>query len=338
MATLFLCNMKAILNHLFEHKTFSHAQSREILTNIAQGKYNNSQMAAFMTAYCMRSITVDELEGFRDAMLDLCLPVEIEADDLIDLCGTGGDGKDTFNISTLASFVVAGAGYHVAKHGNYGVSSGCGSSNVMEYLGYNFTNDTDEIKRSMDRANICFLHAPLFHPAMKTVAPIRRELGVKTFFNMLGPMVNPAKPKNQLVGVYNLELARLYAYLYQKSAANYTIVNALDGYDEVSLTCDFKTFSIDGERINHIDALGFDKLNPQQIVGGHSISESAEIFVNVLSGSGTDAQQNVVLCNAALAIRTIHPAKTFGDCYYEAEESLLGKKALQSFKSLIKAN
>jgi anthranilate phosphoribosyltransferase len=330
--------MKAILNHLFEHKTFSREQSKDILTNIAQGKYNNSQMAAFMTAYCMRSITVDELEGFRDAMLDLCLPVDLQNDDLIDLCGTGGDGKDTFNISTLASFVVAGAGYHVAKHGNYGVSSGCGSSNVMEHLGYSFTNNTDEVKRSMDRSNICFLHAPLFHPAMKTVAPIRRELGVKTFFNMLGPLVNPAKPKNQLVGVYNLDLARLYAYLYQKSNAKYTIVNALDGYDEVSLTGDFKTFSAEGEKINSIEGLGFDKLDPSAIAGGHTVSDSAAVFTTVLNAEGTDAQHNVVLCNAALAIRTINPDKSFGDCFYEAESSLLGKKALASFKNLINAN
>ena len=327
--------MKSILNHLFEHKTFSRNESKEILTNIAQGKYNNSQMAAFMTAYCMRSITVDELEGFRDAMLDLCLQVEIEADNLIDLCGTGGDGKDTFNISTLASFVVAGAGYKVAKHGNYGVSSGCGSSNVMEFLGYQFTNDIDKVKKSADVANICFLHAPLFHPAMKTVAPIRRELAVKTFFNMLGPMVNPAKPNNQMVGVYNLELARLYAYLYQKSSVKYTIVNALEGYDEVSLTCDFKTFSADGEKINTLDQLGFQKIDPESIKGGHSIQESAEIFKKVLNGDGTPQQQDVVLCNAALAIRTIEPAKSFADCYYEAEESLMGKKALNSFNRLL---
>lgn len=303
--------------------------------NIARGQYNNSQMAAFMTAYCMRSITVDELEGFRDAMLELCLPIDLGTNDLIDLCGTGGDGKDTFNISTLASFVVAGAGYKVAKHGNYGVSSGCGSSNVMEYLGYRFTNDTDQLKRNADEANICFLHAPLFHPAMKTVAPIRKELGVKTFFNMLGPLVNPAKPLNQLVGVFNLELARVYAYLYQKSDANYTIVNALEGYDEVSLTCDFKTFSADGEKINTVEDLGFEKLNPREIAGGETVSESAAIFSNVLKGDGTSAQNNVVLANAALAIRTINPEKTFADCYYEAEEALLSKKALISFNRLI---
>lgn len=327
--------MKHILNHLFENKTFTREESKNILTIIAQGKFNNSQMAAFMTAYCMRSITVNELEGFRDAMLDLCLPIDLQTDEVIDLCGTGGDGKDTFNISTLASFVVAGAGYRVAKHGNYGVSSGCGSSNVMEHLGYQFTNDTDKLRRSINDANICFLHAPLFHPAMKTVAPIRRELGVKTFFNMLGPMVNPAKPKNQLVGVYNLELARIYAYLYQKSTTKYTIVNALEGYDEISLTCDFKTFSADGEKINSIEYLGFERLNPEQITGGETIAESADIFMKVLNNEATTAQNNVVLANAALAIKTIHPQKSFGDCFYEAEEALNNKKALRSFKTLL---
>jgi len=327
--------MKQILNHLFEHKTFSKAESKNILTNIAQGKYNNSQMAAFMTAYCMRNITVDELEGFRDAMLELCLPVELPSDELIDLCGTGGDGKDTFNISTLASFVVAGAGYKVAKHGNYGVSSGCGSSNVMEYLGYKFTSEIGTLKKNLDEANICFLHAPLFHPAMKTVAPIRRELGVKTFFNMLGPLVNPARPKNQIVGVFSLELARVYAYLYQKSAKNYTILHALEGYDEVSLTCDFKTFSKSGEKINSITDLGFEKLNPKEIAGGSTVPESADIFISVLVGEATTAQTNVVLCNAALAIQTLQPNKSFGDCFYEAEDSLLSKKALISFKTLI---
>jgi len=330
--------MKAILNHLFENKTFTREQSRDILTRIAQGEFNNSQMAAFMTAYCMRSITVDELEGFRDAMLDLCLQAELGTHDLIDLCGTGGDGKDTFNISTLASFVVAGAGYKVAKHGNYGVSSGCGSSNVMEFLGYKFTNDTSHLKRSVDEANICFLHAPLFHPAMKTVAPIRRELGVKTFFNMLGPMVNPAKPKNQMAGVFSLELARVYAYLYQKSDVKYTIVHALDGYDEISMTGDFKTFSSEGEKINTIEGLGFQRLNAEEITGGSTVKDSADIFVSVLNNEATAAQTNVVLCNAALAIRTIKPGDSFGDCFYEAEESLSSGKALKSFNTLISSN
>jgi anthranilate phosphoribosyltransferase len=251
------------------------------------------------------------------------------------LCGTGGDGKDTFNISTLASFVVAGAGYKVSKHGNYGVSSGCGSSNVMEYLGYKFSNDIDHLKRSLDNAGICFLHAPLFHAAMKTVAPIRKELGIKTFFNMLGPLVNPARPKFQMVGVFSLELARLYAYLFQKSKTGYTIVHALEGYDEISLTCDFKTFSPEGEHIHSISDLGFERIDPSKIGGGSSVQESAEIFKAVLDGEGSQEQNNVVLCNAAIAIRTIKPEKSFADCFYEAEESLNSGMALRSFNRLL---
>ncbi len=327
--------MKQILNHLFEQKTFGRAEAKEILTNIALGKYNGSQMAAFMAVYCMRNITIDELEGFRDAMLELCINPGLDDYELVDLCGTGGDGKDTFNISTLASFVVAGAGYKVAKHGNYGVSSGCGSSNVMEYLGYTFSNNPNELKRGLDDAGICFIHAPLFHPAMKNVAPIRKELGVKTFFNMLGPMVNPAQPKNQLVGVFSLQLARLYAYIYQKSNKNFTILHALEGYDEISLTCDFKTFSNKGEQIHSIKALGFELIEAEKIGGGSSVQDSAEIFKTVLNAEGTTEQNNVVLCNAAIAIRTIKPEASFADCFYEAEESLMSKKALASFKKLV---
>jgi len=328
--------MKKILAHLFESKTFTRAEAYEILTNITSGKYNASQMAAFMTAYCMRSITVEELAGFRDAMLDLRLKIDFKDYKLIDLCGTGGDGKNTFNISTLASFVVAGAGYQVAKHGNYGVSSGCGSSNVMEYLGYQFSNESGEIYRSLDQAGICFLHAPLFHPAMKAVAPIRRELGVKTFFNMLGPLVNPAEPIYQSVGVYSLELARLYGYLYQKTKKQYAILHALDGYDEVSLTGDFKLISNTGERYMALDKLGFDKVRPEEIGGGETVADAAQIFMQVLQGKGTSAQHNVVLCNAAVAIQTICQQKSFADCYYEAEASLLGGNALHSFHQLVK--
>jgi len=327
--------MKKILNHLFENKTFSRSESQKILTSIALGEFNTSQIAAFITAFGMRNITVAELQGFRDAMLDLCLKVDFSDYELVDLCGTGGDGKDTFNISTLASFVVAGAGYKVAKHGNYGVSSGCGSSNVMEYLGYQFTNDQDVLKRSLDSAGICFIHAPLFNPAMKTVAPIRKELGVKTFFNMLGPMVNPAQPKNQIVGVFSLELARLYAYLYQDTDKNYTILHTVDGFDEVSLTCDFKTFSKSGEALRTVSSLGFEQITEDEIKGGDTVESSAKIFSSVLNGKGTAAQQNVVLCNAAVAINTIEESKAFADCFYEAEESLMTKKALNSFKTLI---
>lgn len=327
--------MKAILNHLFENRSFTREKSKNILINMAKGDYNPSQMAAFIAAYCMRSSTVDEMEGFRDAMLELCLPVNLETENLIDLCGTGGDGKDTFNISTLASFVVAGAGYKVAKHGNYGVSSGSGSSNVMEYLGYQFTNDINKLKRSIETAGICFLHAPLFNPAMKIIAPIRKELAVKTFFNMLGPMVNPARPKNQMIGVFSLELARVYAYLYQKTDKNYTIVHSLDGYDEISLTSDFKTFSNAGEEICKINELGFAKLDPVSISSGHTVPESAAVFMNVLNNKATEAQVSVVLCNAAMAIKTIHPEKSFAESYEEANVSLLSKKALNSFNKLL---
>ncbi len=328
--------MKAILNHLFNHKTFSAAESNEILTNIASGKYNHAQIAAFMTAYCMRSITVEELQGFRDAMLGLCLPIKnYNSFELIDLCGTGGDGKDTFNISTLASFVVAGTGYKVAKHGNYGVSSGCGSSNVMEFLGYTFTNDEALLNKNLEEAGICFLHAPLFHPAMKTVAPIRKELGVKTFFNMLGPMVNPLKPKNQMVGVFSLELARLYAYLYQQTDKNYTIIHALEGYDEVSLTCDFKTYTKQGEQLHSLQSLGFDKIDAGKIAGGDRVDQSAKIFMDVLNNVATTEQTNVVLCNAALAIQTIEQESTFADCFYKAEESLLSGRAKKCLEVLI---
>ncbi|WP_437920881.1 anthranilate phosphoribosyltransferase [Sphingobacterium sp. LRF_L2] len=327
--------MKEILAHLFEYKTFTKQEAYDILTNIATGKYDTHQIAAFMTTYGMRSIRVDELSGFRNAMYDLCIKLDFPEYDLIDLCGTGGDGKNTFNISTLASFVVAGAGYHVAKHGNVGVSSSCGSSNVMEYLGYTFTNNKESLQKQLDEANICFLHAPLFHPAMKTVAPIRRALGVKTFFNMLGPLTNPANPKYQAVGVFSLELARLYNYLYQSTTKQYSIVHALDGYDEISLTGDFKIIDNDGEQYYTTEGLGFKKISAIDLAGGSSVEEASKIFLNIIQGSGSDIQNNVVLTNAAFAIKTIHPEKTFGDCFYEAEESLLTKKAFSSFKTLI---
>ncbi|WP_185211171.1 MULTISPECIES: anthranilate phosphoribosyltransferase [Sphingobacterium] len=327
--------MKEILAHLFEYKSFSRKEAYDILTNIATGKYDTHQIAAFMTIYGMRSIRVEELGGFRDAMYDLCNKVDFNGFDLIDMCGTGGDGKNTFNISTLASFVVAGAGYHVAKHGNVGVSSSCGSSNVMEYLGYTFTADKDVLKKQLETANICFLHAPLFHPAMKTVAPIRKALAVKTFFNMLGPLTNPANPKFQSVGVFSLELARLYAYLYQNTDKQYSIMHAMDGYDEISLTGDFKVINNQGENYYTVDELGFTAVAPQDLAGGESIEDAAKIFKQIIEGEGNDIQNNVVLTNAAFGIKTFHPEKSFADCYYEAEESLLGHKALKSFKTLI---
>lgn len=327
--------MKKILNHLFENRTFTRDQAYEILTNITAGTFNVAQISAFLTAYNMRSIRDVELEGFRDAMYDLCLKVDFSDYQLIDLCGTGGDGKNTFNISTLASFVVAGAGYKVAKHGNYGVSSACGSSNVMEYLGYTFSNDPKELYRGLEKANITFLHAPLFHPAMKSVAPIRRDLGAKTFFNMLGPLVNPANPQFQSVGVFSLELARLYGYLYQKSNKKFSIIHALDGYDEISLTGDFKLITNAAEEILSPKDLGLAALSQEAIYGGETVEDAAGIFLSVLKGEGTAGQNSVVLANAAVAIQTFEGSRPFKECYALAQESLDSGKAYASLKTLL---
>ena len=327
--------MKSILNRLIEHEILNKKESKEILYNIADGKYNASQVSAFLTVYMMRSISVKELEGFRDALLELCLRINLEEFNPIDLCGTGGDNKDTFNISTLASFVTAGAGISVAKHGNYGVSSNCGSSNVMEYLGVKFSNNESFLKRCIDEAGICILHAPLFHPAMKNVAPIRKELAVKTFFNMLGPMVNPSFPKNQIVGVFSLELARIYGYLYQNSNKNFTIIHSLDGYDEISLTGATKIISNSKEKLIEPKNFGLSILTKEQIKGGVSIESSAKIFLNVLAGKGTNAQNQVVCANSAIAIST-KTNISLNESYEKALESLLSGKAMKSLKTLQK--
>jgi anthranilate phosphoribosyltransferase len=327
--------MKQILNHLFEHKTLDKSEATEIFKNIAQGKYNHAQIAAFITVYLMRSITVDELEGFRDAMLDLCIPIDLAEFNPIDLCGTGGDGKNTFNISTLSSFVVAASGINVAKHGNYGVSSISGSSTVLEFFGATFTNEAGILRKQMEQTGLCFLHAPLFHPAMKSIAPIRKELGIKTFFNMLGPMVNPAFPQNQLVGVFSLELARLYTYLYQKTNKNFTILHALDGYDEISLTGKVKVFSNGTESMLTPASFGFETLQPEQIFGGKTIEESAQIFENILKGEGTEAQKQVVVANAGMAIKTAKPQDSLSDCMALAQETLVSGKALATFKKFL---
>ncbi len=327
--------MKEILNQLIEHRTLTQEQAKEVLKNIATGSYNSSQIAAFMTVYLMRSITVEELRGFRDAMLELCVPVEIAEYDAMDLCGTGGDGKDTFNISTLSSFVVAASGQNVAKHGNTGVSSICGSSNLLAYFGYQFTSNMDEIKRGLDEAGICFLHAPLFHPAMKNVAPIRKELGVKTFFNMLGPMVNPSLPRKQLVGVFSLELARLYGYLYQEMEGRFSILHSLDGYDEISLTGPFKMISNSGEKLISPENMGLQKLDARNIVGGETVQESAKIFENILRGQGTISQNSVVIANSAAALVTARPSLDFPEAVSIAQESLLSGKALNVFNGLV---
>lgn len=330
--------MQQILNQLFEHQHLDKEQAREILINIANQQYNPSQVAAFITVFLMRSVSVEELEGFREALLELCIKVDFSDFNTIDLCGTGGDGKNTFNISTLSSFVVAGTGYKVAKHGNYGVSSVSGSSNVLEHLGFKFTNDTDLLKKQLDTTNISFLHAPLFHPAMKTVAPIRKELGIKTFFNMLGPLVNPSQPQNQIVGVFDLKVMRLYHYIHQGLDKNYTIIHSLDGYDEISLTSPFKMIRNTKEEIMEPESMGFVTLKQHEITGGSSIEDAAKTFMNVLNDEATDAQKNVVIANSAMAIHCIHPESSIEDCINQASLSIESGKALTSFKTLLSIN
>ncbi len=327
--------MRKILNYLFEHKTLSQKEAEEVLTKIARGIYSESEIAAFITVYLMRSITVDELSGFRNALLNLCIRIDLSAFDPIDVCGTGGDGKDTFNISTLTAFVLAGAGIKVAKHGNYGVTSVCGSSNILEYFGYKFSNSQEKLQVEIEKAGICFLHAPLFNPAMKNVVPVRKALKVKTFFNMLGPMVNPSLPRKQLIGVYSLDLARLYNYLYQSTDIRYTIVHSLDGYDEVSLTSDFKYILNGVEQTVSPVMLDYEFVSQSDLIGGSTVKEAADIFIGVLEGTSPEARNHVVTANAQLAIKCCFPEKTDKECRNIAEESLFSGKAFGSFKKLI---
>ena len=327
--------MKKILQYLFEHKALSREQAKDVLSRIAKGEFNESELAAFITVYLMRSITIDELQGFRDALLELCVRVNLDGLETIDIVGTGGDGKNTFNISTLSCFIVAGAGHKVAKHGNYGASSISGASNVMEQLGYRFKNDQSKLRQEVDEAGICFLHAPLFHPALKTVGPIRKNLGIRTFFNMLGPMVNPAFPSTQLIGVYNLEMARIYNYLLQQAGHRFTIIYSLEGYDEISLTGDTKVITNLGEKIFTPEELGKRIVNATDIYGGNTVEEAAKLFTKILKGEGTWAQSAVVIANAAMAL---HASGGFPDhetAYIAAVESLESGKAYKALENLI---
>jgi anthranilate phosphoribosyltransferase len=327
--------MKEILNYLYSHKQLNHSEAKTVLTNIAQGKYNHSQIASFISVYIMRSISVEELSGFRDALLELCVPVNLNGFNTVDLCGTGGDGKNTFNISTLASFVVAGAGEKVTKHGNYGVSSGCGSSNVMETIGYKFSTDNDKLKNEIEQTGICYLHAPMFNPAMKNVAPVRKDLAVKTFFNMLGPMINPSHPKNQMVGVYSLELARIYTYLYQQTDINFIILHSLDGYDEISLTSEFKLISKNSEKVYTPESLGLSRVKHEDIASGSTVAESTKVFMNILEGNGTIAHNDVVIANAAVGLHCVRQNSSLAECIEIARNSLESGKALSVLKKLI---
>jgi anthranilate phosphoribosyltransferase len=326
--------MKKVLQYLFEHKVLSRFKAREIMLNISAGQYNDAEIAAFITVYLMRSITIEELQGFCDALLELSVKVDLEGK-LIDIVGTGGDGKNSFNISTLACFVVAGAGQKVAKHGNYGASTISGSSNVMENLGYRFKNNNDILQKELDHANICFLHAPFFHPALKTVGPVRKSLGVRTFFNMLGPMINPANPDFQLVGVYNLEMARIYNYLLQQTGKEFTIIHSLDGYDEISLTSDTKVITNKGEKIMTPEQLGKRPVSPEDIHGGNTVEEAAKIFTRIIKGEGTWSQNAVVLANAAMALYCTGSYANYELAYNAAVVSLESGKAYEGLKKLI---
>jgi anthranilate phosphoribosyltransferase len=327
--------MKKILQRLFEHKNLSKEEAKEIMLNIARGAFNDTEITAFITVYLMRSITIGELQGFRDGLLELAVPVDLGGQEVIDIVGTGGDGKNTFNISTLACFIVAGAGMKVAKHGNYGATSVSGASNVMEQLGYRFGNNGDQLRREVDEANFTFLHAPLFHPALKAVAQIRKNIGFRTFFNMLGPMVNPARPAFQLVGVYNLEMARVYNYLLQETGKPFTIIHSLDGYDEISLTNDTKVITRKGEQVLSAEQLGKRIVSPADIHGGNSIEEAAKIFMKILKGEGTWSQNAVVLANAAMALQCTGVFASYDAAYDAAVTSLESGKAYEGFKTLI---
>lgn len=330
--------MKELLYKMFEHKNLSREEARDVMLNIADGKYNDSQLSAFMTVFLMRSITTEELTGFRDAILERRLPVDFDNVKAIDIVGTGGDGKNTFNISTATCFVVAGAGEKVIKHGNYGASSVSGASNVLEHHGVKFTSDLDKLRRSLDESGVCYLHAPFFSPALKSVAPVRKSLAVRTFFNMLGPLVNPVRPHHQLLGVYNLKLMRLYNYIAQNEGIACTIVHSLDGYDEISLTSPFKVSDANGERLFTPADLNFDTHSQADIYGGDTIAEAAKIFDNVLEGKAKAAQRDCVIANAAFALTTLNPEMSLSEARQRAEQSIDSGRALEAFKTFVKLN
>ncbi|WP_321331152.1 anthranilate phosphoribosyltransferase [uncultured Bacteroides sp.] len=330
--------MKNILYKLFEHQYLGREEAREILQNIVQAKYSEAQVASLITVFLMRNISVEELCGFRDALLEMRIPVNLDEFSPIDIVGTGGDGKNTFNISTASCFTVAGAGFPVVKHGNYGATSVSGASNVMEQHGIKFTTENDKLRRSLEMCNIAYLHAPLFNPAMKAVAPVRKALAVRTFFNILGPLVNPVLPKYQLLGVYNLSLLRLYNYIFQESSANYAIVHSLDGYDEISLTAEFKIATNANEKIYTPESLGFPRYNESELYGGDKPEDAARIFDNVMNNIATEAQKNVVIINAAFAINIIQSEKSIYECIDIARESLESGKALLTLKKFIDLN
>ncbi|MGV0846317.1 anthranilate phosphoribosyltransferase [Empedobacter falsenii] len=327
--------MKKLLNLLFENYTLSEDEAYQIMVEISEEKYSAVELASFVTIFNMRNITLEELKGYRRALLDLCIKVDLPKQ-AIDVVGTGGDGKDTFNISTLSCFVLAGAGEKIIKQGNYGASSVSGSSNMLDNFGYEFSVNQDKLKREFEEVGITFLHAPLFHPALAKVAPIRKGLAVKTFFNLMGPLVNPVQPEFQNLGTYDVKTARLYHYVMQNSGVQYSISTALAGYDEISLTSPTKVYNNSGEFVLESKDFGLSILQPDEIKGGKSIEENSKIFLSVLEGNSTKAQKEVVLANAALALKTIYPTNDLIECVAIANESLDSKNALNVFQKLMK--
>lgn len=327
--------MKNTLTYLFNQNTLTQPEAKEILFKIGKGEFSEPEIASFLTVFLMRKIKPEELAGFREALLELCIPINIDATTAIDVCGTGGDEKNTFNISTLTSFVLAGAGIKVFKHGNYGVSSSVGSSNVLEFLGYKFSNDQGKLQKELDVANICYLHAPFFHPAMKYVAGVRKSLKLRTFFNLLGPMVNPVQPKKQIVGVFNTEVQDLYNDVYKNLDIDYFILHNLDGYDEISLTDEFRVLSKSGEKIYKPNDLSLELLKSSELDGGDTLEDSAKIFMNVLEGQATKAQESAVLANSIFGIKCFYPEKSFEECLDIARESIKSGAARNSLKKLI---
>jgi anthranilate phosphoribosyltransferase len=327
--------MKQLLIKLIECQKLTFDESRTLMHGIARNEVNEAQIASVLTAFIIRTVSIEELQGFRQALIELAISVNLNNSYGIDLCGTGGDGKNTFNISTVSSFVVAAAGYPVIKHGNYGATSVSGSSNVMEYFGYRFSNDERKLQRELTKAGICFLHAPLFHPALKVVGPVRKQLGIKTFFNMLGPLVNPARPEFQLSGVYSSEVGRVYSYFFQAEKKKFIVLHSLDGHDEVSLTSPVKLFTNKGETLINFEEKGLKKVDQKSISGGDSISQAAGIFLSVLENKSTPEQHSVVLANSALAIQCIDESKTLDVCLNIANEAIISGKALKVFRKLI---
>ncbi|GHT58240.1 anthranilate phosphoribosyltransferase [Bacteroidia bacterium] len=327
--------MKNILNRLFEHQTLTRQEAAEALTNIGEGRCNDTQIAAFVTVYLMRSIDLEELVGFRDALLNLAIKIDLSEFNPIDIVGTGGDGKNTFNISTCSCFTLAGAGYKVAKHGNYGATSVSGASNVLEYYGAKFTTEIDTVKRAIEQSGFAYLHAPLCNAAMKNVAPVRKNIGVRTFFNVLGPLISPIKPKYQCLGVYNLKMLRLYALINQKIDTQYTLVHSLDGYDEISLTDTAKIVNNRGEYLLTPEEMGFAPIAQKDLYGGETVADAAKIFMNVLENKATPAQKNAVLINSAAAIQTFDFDKSLADCVAEADEALRSGRARKAFEKFI---